>query len=113
MPIAGAAHSPWLFWDGRKDSLWSQALGPLEDAAEHGSNRTRLASAEKTRGARMASSSGMPRSSTLLNTCKIAPGMRSLPAAPITSTGLPSCNTMVGVISVWSRAPGSGEERMR
>ena len=43
MPIAGAAHSPWLFWDGRKDSLWSQALGPLEDAVEHGSNRTRIA----------------------------------------------------------------------
>jgi cytochrome c peroxidase len=43
MPIAGAAHSPWLFWDGRKDSLWSQALGPLEDAVEHGGNRTRYA----------------------------------------------------------------------
>ncbi|WP_341891663.1 cytochrome c peroxidase [Variovorax sp. YR752] len=43
MPIAGAAHSTWLFWDGRKDSLWSQALGPLEDALEHGSNRTRIA----------------------------------------------------------------------
>jgi cytochrome c peroxidase len=43
MPIAGAAHSPWLFWDGRKDSLWSQALGPLEDGVEHGSNRTRIA----------------------------------------------------------------------
>ena len=40
MPIVGAAHSPWLFWDGRKDSLWAQALGPLEDAAEHGGNRT-------------------------------------------------------------------------
>jgi cytochrome c peroxidase len=43
MPIAGVAHSPWLFWDGRKDSLWSQALGPLEDGVEHGSNRTRIA----------------------------------------------------------------------
>jgi cytochrome c peroxidase len=43
MPIAGAAHSPWLFWDGRKDSLWSQALGPLEDAAEHGATRAQLA----------------------------------------------------------------------
>ena len=43
MPIAGAAHSPWLFWDGRKDSLWAQALGPLEDAVEHGGNRTRYA----------------------------------------------------------------------
>ena len=43
MPIVGAGHSPWLFWDGRKDSLWSQALGPLEDAVEHGTNRTRVA----------------------------------------------------------------------
>jgi len=43
MPIVGASHSPWLFWDGRKDSLWSQALGPLEDAAEHGGNRLRYA----------------------------------------------------------------------
>jgi cytochrome c peroxidase len=42
MPLPAAAHSPWLFWDGRKDSLWSQALGPLEDGLEHGSNRTRL-----------------------------------------------------------------------
>lgn len=42
MPVAGAAHSPWLFWDGRKDSLWSQALGPLEDAVEHGANRVQL-----------------------------------------------------------------------
>lgn len=42
MPIAAAAHSPWLFWDGRKDSLWSQALGPLEDGAEHGANRAQL-----------------------------------------------------------------------
>ena len=43
MPIVGSAHSPWLFWDGRKDSLWSQALGPLEDAVEHGGNRSRYA----------------------------------------------------------------------
>ena len=43
MPIVGSGHSSWLFWDGRKDSLWAQALGPLEDAAEHGGNRTRYA----------------------------------------------------------------------
>ncbi len=43
MPIVGAGHSPWLFWDGRKDSVWSQALGPMEDAVEHGGNRTRFA----------------------------------------------------------------------
>jgi cytochrome c peroxidase len=41
MPIVAAGYSPWLFWDGRKDSLWSQALGPLEDALEHGGNRLR------------------------------------------------------------------------
>lgn len=39
MPVAGLAYSPFLFWDGRKDSAWSQALGPLEDPAEHGGNR--------------------------------------------------------------------------
>ena len=43
MPIVGSGHSPWLFWDGRKDSLWSQALGPLEDAVEHGGTRSRYA----------------------------------------------------------------------
>jgi cytochrome c peroxidase len=40
MTIIGSVYSPWLFWDGRKDSLWSQALGPLESPVEHGSNRT-------------------------------------------------------------------------
>ena len=39
MPIAGADRSPWFFWDGRKDSLWAQALGPLESAVEHGGDR--------------------------------------------------------------------------
>lgn len=39
MTVIGAAYSPWLFWDGRKDSLWSQALGPLESAVEHGGDR--------------------------------------------------------------------------
>lgn len=43
MPLAGAAYSPFLFWDGRKDSLWAQALGPMEDAAEHGGNRLAFA----------------------------------------------------------------------
>ena len=43
MPIAGTAYSPWLFWDGRTDSQWSQALGPLESAVEHGGDRTQYA----------------------------------------------------------------------
>src|SRR5512147_321693 len=40
MTIVGTAYSPWLFWDGRKDSQWAQALGPMESAVEHGGNRT-------------------------------------------------------------------------
>jgi cytochrome c peroxidase len=43
MPIAGLAYAPFLFWDGRKDSLWAQALGPLESAVEHGGNRDQYA----------------------------------------------------------------------
>lgn len=43
MPIAGTAHSPWQFWDGRADSQWEQALGPLESAVEHGGDRTQYA----------------------------------------------------------------------
>jgi cytochrome c peroxidase len=37
--IVGTAYSPWLYWDGRRDSQWSQALSPLEDPNEHGSDR--------------------------------------------------------------------------
>lgn len=37
--IVGTAYSPWLYWDGRRDSQWAQALSPLEDPAEHGANR--------------------------------------------------------------------------
>ena len=40
MPLANVSHGSWFFWDGRKDSLWSQALGPLEDVREHAGNRT-------------------------------------------------------------------------
>lgn len=43
MPVAGMAHSPWTFWDGRSDSQWRQALGPLENAVEHVSDRTQIA----------------------------------------------------------------------
>lgn len=40
MPVAGSAYSPWLFWDGRADSQWAQALGPLESAVEHAGTRS-------------------------------------------------------------------------
>jgi cytochrome c peroxidase len=41
--IVGVAYSPWLYWDGRRDSLWSQALSPLEDPVEHGGDRRQYA----------------------------------------------------------------------
>lgn len=34
-----AAHSAWQFWDGRADSLWAQALGPIENPIEMASSR--------------------------------------------------------------------------
>jgi cytochrome c peroxidase len=43
MPVAEAVHSPWQFWDGRADSLWAQALGPVENPVEHGFTRGQVA----------------------------------------------------------------------
>ncbi len=40
--IVGTAYSPWQYWDGRRDSQWAQALSPLEDPHEHGTNRIQL-----------------------------------------------------------------------
>src|SRR6185436_19505061 len=41
--VVNAALLPWMFWDGRRDSLWSQALAPLESAAEHNTSRLQVA----------------------------------------------------------------------
>jgi cytochrome c peroxidase len=41
--VIGSAFNQFQFWDGRSDSLWSQALGPLESAVEHGTNRVFVA----------------------------------------------------------------------
>ena len=43
MPLIGAAYQSWFFWDGRKDSLWSQAIGPIESSVEHGFTRAHCA----------------------------------------------------------------------
>ncbi|CAN7476485.1 cytochrome-c peroxidase [Mesorhizobium sp. LjNodule214] len=43
MPLAGVARDPWFFWDGRRDSLWAQALTPLENPLEHAGNRAAFA----------------------------------------------------------------------
>jgi len=41
--IPNALYGPWQFWDGRADSLWAQALMPLEDEKEHGISRVAVA----------------------------------------------------------------------
>ncbi|NOU31044.1 MAG: cytochrome-c peroxidase [Polyangiaceae bacterium] len=41
--LLDAMGSRWLFWDGRADSGWAQALGPFENAKEMGSNRLNIA----------------------------------------------------------------------
>ena len=43
--LIGIAWSPWFYWDGRADSLWAQALAPMQAPAEMGSPRVDLARA--------------------------------------------------------------------
>ncbi|MDX8450252.1 cytochrome-c peroxidase [Mesorhizobium captivum] len=49
MPLAGVARDPWFFWDGRRDSLWAQALTPLENPLEQAGNRAAFAHYIKNR----------------------------------------------------------------
>lgn len=49
--LLGAAYQEWFYWDGRKDSLWSQALIPFEAADEMASSRVavlRIIAKDKT-----------------------------------------------------------------
>jgi cytochrome c peroxidase len=41
--VLNAALNHWFFWDGRADSLWSQALHPLEGPREAGGDRLHIA----------------------------------------------------------------------
>lgn len=43
MTLWNVVHNRWYFWDGRADSLWAQALQPLEEPAEHGTTRLAVA----------------------------------------------------------------------
>ena len=53
MPLAGVAYDSWFFWDGRRDSLWAQALAPVESPVEHDFTRaevaTRIATSYRSR----------------------------------------------------------------
>ena len=40
--LLGVAHGSWFYWDGRRDSLWAQALTPMESLDEMGSTRTEV-----------------------------------------------------------------------
>lgn len=37
--LVGSQVGPWYFWDGRADSAWAQAAGPIENPVEMGSDR--------------------------------------------------------------------------
>ncbi|MBL6720073.1 MAG: hypothetical protein ISQ08_01540 [Planctomycetes bacterium] len=41
--LLNAAHQRWLGWGGRADSLWMQALGPLENPVEMAGSREAIA----------------------------------------------------------------------
>jgi cytochrome c peroxidase len=41
--LLNVAFNHWFFWDGRADSLWSQALQPLERPREAGGDRLQIA----------------------------------------------------------------------
>jgi cytochrome c peroxidase len=40
--LLNAAFGQWFFWDGRSDSQWSQALKPIENPREAGSDRLHI-----------------------------------------------------------------------
>jgi cytochrome c peroxidase len=89
MPVAGTAYSPWMFWDGRRDSQWSQALGPLESAVEHGGTRTQYAHvvAEHYRGeyeavfGKLPVLNGLPREAGPVDDSVRAKAWQRIPAA--------------------------------
>ena len=92
MPIAGTAHNTWQFWDGRADSQWAQALGPLESAVEHGGSRTQYAHVMAEQYAREYEAVFGP-----------LPDMNGLPrrAGPVADTT---------VRAEWSRIPAARQE---
>ena len=40
--VVGAAYNNWFFWDGRKDSLWAQAIASMENPVEHNMTRDKI-----------------------------------------------------------------------
>ena len=46
--VLDSARDRWFFWDGRADSLWAQALQPLEHPDEQGATREQVAELMRT-----------------------------------------------------------------
>ncbi len=40
--LGGVAYAHWFYWDGRRDSAWAQALGPIESPAEMDATRVEV-----------------------------------------------------------------------
>ena len=83
MTLWNAAYQEWLFWDGRADSLWSQALKPFETDAELGADRTsvvrRVASDPELRAAYEAIFGALPSAARL---AQLPPRACPLPDRP-------------------------------
>lgn len=80
-----APYARWTFLDGRADTLWAQALGPIENPLEMGA--TRLATAHRT-ASRHATPTTTPRCSAR---CRRSPTRRVFPRreCPVSRRGTP------------------------
>lgn len=79
--LSGAAWNQWQYWDGRRDSLWSQALTPLEAKEEMATNRvavTRLM---------LDDDSYRQQYTTLFGNINLVPAQLSTDASPIGDAG--------------------------
>ena len=82
--LLGVAEQRWLFWDGRADTLWSQALKPLEDEKEMGNSRSDLvrllAATPELRGPYEEVFGPLPEGAA--DAARFRPGARPRPPAP-------------------------------
>jgi cytochrome c peroxidase len=118
MPVVGTGHNAWFFWDGRKDSLWSQALGPLEDKVEHGGNRARYARLVQTHYkpqyeavfGTMPMLEGVPSDASPLGTADEQLAWQSMPAGQRVNVDRVFAN-MGKAIAAYEKSLGYGESR--
>jgi cytochrome c peroxidase len=112
MTVIGTARSPWQFWDGRKDSQWAQALGPLESAVEHGGDRTQYVHlvAEHYRAEYEAIFGKLPDLSSLPEHAGPVPDAKASAAWQVLSSG--QKDTVSGVFANMGKAIAAYERRI-